>query len=65
LSVASYQRQITVQELTAEGLRAIGPCVTTLAEAEQLRAHARAVSVRLQALDTVGQSQTVAGGVPA
>jgi histidinol dehydrogenase len=65
LSVASYQRQITVQELTAEGLRAIGPCVTTLAEAEQLHAHARAVSVRLQALDTAGQSQAVAGGVPA
>jgi len=51
VSVASFQKQITVQELSADGLRAIGPCTATLAEAEQLEAHRRAVTLRLAALD--------------
>ncbi len=50
LSVAAFQKQITVQQLSADGLRAIGPCTTTLARAERLDAHARAVSLRLEAL---------------
>jgi histidinol dehydrogenase len=50
VSVASYQKQITVQELSADGLRAIGPCTATLAAAEQLEAHRRAVTLRLAAL---------------
>ncbi|MBE1160950.1 histidinol dehydrogenase [Dyella acidiphila] len=52
VSVASYQKQITVQELDPNGLRAIGPCTATLAAAEQLEAHRRAVTVRLEALGT-------------
>jgi len=51
VSVASYQKQISVQEVSAVGLRAIGPCTITLAAAEQLEAHRRAVSMRLEALD--------------
>jgi histidinol dehydrogenase len=51
VSVASYQKQISVQELTAEGLRGIGPCTAILASAEQLEAHRRAVTLRLAALD--------------
>ena len=43
--------QITVQEVSAEGLRAIGPCTATLAAAEQLEAHRRAVTLRLAALE--------------
>ncbi len=50
VSVASYQKQISVQEVSADGLRAIGPCTITLAAAEQLEAHRRAVSMRLKAL---------------
>ncbi len=50
LSVAAFQKQITVQQLSADGLRAIGPCTTTLARAERLDAHARAVSLRLDVL---------------
>ena len=50
VSVASYQKQITVQEVSEEGLRYIGPCTATLAAAEQLEAHRRAVTVRLEAL---------------
>ena len=51
VSVASYQKQITVQELSADGLRGIGPCTATLAAAEQLEAHRRAVTLRLAALE--------------
>lgn len=50
LSVASFQKQITVQELSSDGLRGIGPCAITLANAEGLDAHAQAVSIRLEAL---------------
>jgi len=50
VSVASFQKQITVQQLSADGLRAIGPCTATLAAAEQLEAHRRAVTLRLAAL---------------
>jgi histidinol dehydrogenase len=49
VSVASFQKAITVQELTREGLAAIGPCTMTLARAEGLAAHERAVSLRLAA----------------
>jgi len=51
VSVASFLKQITVQELTANGLRAIGPCAATLARAEGLRAHELAVTRRLEFLD--------------
>jgi histidinol dehydrogenase len=50
VSVASFQKQISVQEVSAEGLRHIGPCTETLAAAEQLEGHRRAVSLRLEAL---------------
>jgi histidinol dehydrogenase len=58
LSVASNQKQITVQELSVAGLSAIGPCTEALASAEQLQAHRYAVSVRLAALD----ADAAAGG---
>ncbi len=51
VSVASFVKQISVQELSADGLRAIGPCTVTLAAAEQLEAHRRAVAMRLDALE--------------
>ncbi|MGN6328397.1 MAG: histidinol dehydrogenase [Rhodanobacter sp.] len=51
VSVSSFQKQITVQDVSAAGLRAIGPCAATLAAAEQLEAHRRAVTLRLEALD--------------
>jgi histidinol dehydrogenase len=50
VSVASFQTQVTVQEATAAGLHAIGPCAATLAAAEQLDAHRRAVTLRLDAM---------------
>lgn len=50
VSVASFVKQITVQEASAAGLTAIGPCAMTLARAEGLHAHAAAVEVRLAQL---------------
>jgi histidinol dehydrogenase len=50
VSVASFVKQITVQELSEEGLLGIGPCAATLARAEGLDAHERAVTLRLQLL---------------
>jgi histidinol dehydrogenase len=47
LSVADFQRRMTLQELTAEGLRGLSRTVETLASLEGLDAHAEAVRVRL------------------
>jgi histidinol dehydrogenase len=53
VSVASYQKQISVQEVSEEGLRNIGPCTAMLAAAEQLEAHRRAVTLRLATLEAL------------
>jgi histidinol dehydrogenase len=50
LSVADFQKRITVQELTAPGLALLGPVAETIARMEGLDAHANAVTVRLEAL---------------
>ena len=47
LSSADFVKVISVQELTAHGLRQLAPAITTLARAEGLEAHARSVEVRL------------------
>ncbi len=47
VSLDSFVKKMTFQELSAEGLRNLGPTVEILAEAEQLRAHRNAVSLRL------------------
>lgn len=48
VNTLSFQKHITSQEITAEGLKLLGPTVVTLAETEGLEAHANAVRVRLQ-----------------
>jgi len=48
LGVASFQTAISVQSVDRRGLEAIGPCAITLARAEGLEAHARAVACRLE-----------------
>ena len=48
VSVDSFVKKITFQQLTREGLVGIGPAVMRMAEAEGLEAHARAVSIRLE-----------------
>ena len=47
VSLDSFVRKITFQELTAEGLRNLGPTVEVMAEAEELLAHKHAVTLRL------------------
>jgi len=47
LSVESFTTKISVQEVSREGLLAIGPDAATLARAERLNAHERAVTLRL------------------
>jgi histidinol dehydrogenase len=51
LSVADFQKQLTVQELTRDGLSELAPTVTTLANLEGLAAHAQAVHVRLDRVE--------------
>jgi histidinol dehydrogenase len=46
LSLDSFTKKITFQELSKEGLASLAPTIETLARAEGLEAHARAVSVR-------------------
>jgi histidinol dehydrogenase len=48
LSVADFVKVITVQQLSANGLRRIGAAVECLAAAEGLPAHARSVRVRCE-----------------
>ena len=48
LSVLDFVKIITVQQVTKAGLKKIAPVVTTLAEAEGLKAHAESVRVRLR-----------------
>ena len=50
VSLLEFQKRITVQELSAEGLRALGPTAVTLSGMEGLDAHGNAVRVRLDAL---------------
>ncbi|MGB3619000.1 MAG: histidinol dehydrogenase [Catalinimonas sp.] len=50
VSLDSFVKKITYQELTADGLRNLGPTVEVMAEAEQLRGHRNAVSIRLESL---------------
>jgi histidinol dehydrogenase len=49
LGVDQFMRQMTVQELSRDGLQGLGPTVTTLAGLEGLDAHAAAVTRRLGA----------------
>jgi histidinol dehydrogenase len=46
LSVLDFVKIITVQQFSSTGLRKIAPTVTTLADADGLRAHAASVRVR-------------------
>jgi histidinol dehydrogenase len=51
VNVSSFQKSITMQTLTKEGLKLLGPIVEELATAEGLQAHKNAVSIRLKDLE--------------
>lgn len=52
VSLSSFLKYITVQSLTEEGLRKLGPHVAKMAEVEGLEAHKRAVTLRLQEIES-------------
>lgn len=47
VSLDSFIRKITFQEITREGIRSLGPTIQVMAENEHLDAHKNAVTVRL------------------
>lgn len=50
VSLDSFVKKITFQEISAIGIQNIGPAIEILAEAEQLLAHRNAVTIRLKNL---------------
>lgn len=50
VSLDSFVKKITFQELTPEGIQTIGPAIEEMAAAEQLQAHKNAVTLRLKSL---------------
>ena len=50
VNLDSYNRKITFQYLTEDGIKSIGQAVVTMAENEQLEGHANAMRLRLKSL---------------
>lgn len=50
VSLESFQKYITFQALTTEGLKKLGPVVETMAEAEDLIGHKQSITIRLKEL---------------
>jgi len=48
VSVDSFVKKITFQEISAEGLETLGPVIEKMAEAELLHGHRNAVTIRLK-----------------
>ena len=53
VSLDSFIRKITFQEILPEGIKAIGPAIEEMAANEQLDAHKNAVTVRLKAIQNL------------
>lgn len=52
VSLDSFVKKITFQQITLDGLRELGPTVEAMAEAETLIAHKNAVSIRINTLNS-------------
>jgi histidinol dehydrogenase len=50
VNLDSYNRKVTFQHLTEDGIRSIGSAVVCMAENEQLEAHANAMRLRIESL---------------
>lgn len=61
LCLDSFQRKMTLQTLSAEGVRSIGRTVELMAQAEHLDAHARAMTLRLQQVTALPQEDAGTG----
>ncbi len=53
VSTESFVKKITFQELSAEGIKDLGPSIQIMAEAEQLDGHKNAVTLRLKSFENV------------
>lgn len=53
VSLDSFVKKITFQKISPEGISTIGPAIEKMAEAEQLHAHKRAISIRLEAINGI------------
>jgi histidinol dehydrogenase len=51
VSVDSFVRKITFQHVGRNGIKSLGPVVMTMAEAENLSGHSKAISIRLKNID--------------
>lgn len=56
VNLDSFQKAITFQEISREGLQEIGPAIETMARAEGLIAHQRAVSIRINTKNTTDEN---------
>lgn len=54
LNLDDFTRRFTVQKVTKQGMKNIGPAIVVLAEAEGLDAHKNAVALRLKELEKEG-----------
>lgn len=50
VSLDSYVKKITFQEISKEGIKGLGPIIETMAGAEELHAHKNAVTLRLSSI---------------
>lgn len=53
VSLDSFYKKITFQQVSKKGIKNIGPIVETMAQAEELEAHKQAVTIRLESLRNV------------
>ncbi|RRB07417.1 histidinol dehydrogenase [Larkinella rosea] len=51
VSLDSFVKKITVQHISSDGIKVLGPTIEAMAEAESLLAHRHAVSLRLASLE--------------
>jgi phosphoribosyl-ATP pyrophosphohydrolase/phosphoribosyl-AMP cyclohydrolase/histidinol dehydrogenase len=58
VNLGSYVKHITSSNLTPQGLRNVGGAVMQLAKVEELEAHRRAVSIRLDYMDRAAASKS-------
>ena len=53
VNLGSFVKHITSSNLTAQGLRNVGEAVMQLAKVEELEAHRRAVSIRIDHMSKI------------
>lgn len=56
VGLQTFMKSITVQEISVDGLKKLGPTIETMAEAELLQAHKNAISIRLNKLNSKNNS---------